>query len=410
MTRKVLLVATVGWMSTARYAHGFAAASWSVDALAPAKTPVASSRYVGRCFAYRPLLALSSLRRAIAQSQPDLLVPCDDRAVMHLLRLARKSVGLAPLIRRSLGQLENYDAVLSRSFSMAAATDLGIRTPETAAVASEAELEAWLARHGLPAVLKLDGSWGGDGVSVVRSKDEALAAFRRMKRPVSRLRSLARALRRRDAHHLVAALVPPPRIVSVQKFVPGRSAASAFAAWEGEVRAAVYYDVLVADGQIGPPNVIRRVDCPQMAEASRRIAKHFGLSGMFGLDFIRDEAGCVHLIEINPRPTQGGTLAYGDGRDLPQAMAAAVTRCETARREAIPNDVVAFFPREWQRDRTSPYLLTGHHDVPWDDPKVLKECFDALPEARDPEQRSQRELLMLTAPDGAWRRAAPARS
>jgi predicted ATP-grasp superfamily ATP-dependent carboligase len=409
MTRKVLLVTTVGWMSTARYAGGFAAASWTVDALAPAKAPVKFSRYVERHFAYRPLMALSSLGRAIAASKPDLVVPCDDRAVRCLLRLAGKRA-FEPLIRRSLGALENYDAILSRDVSMTIAAEIGVRTPETLPVASEAELETCLARLGLPAVLKLDGSWGGEGVSVVRSRDEALAAFRRLNAPVSRLRSVARALRRRDAHHILAALAPPPRKVSVQKFVTGRPAASAFAAWEGEVKAAVHYDVLVADGAIGPPNVIRRVDCPQIADASARIARHFGLSGLFGLDFIRDEAGCVHLLEINPRPTQGGTLAFGDGRDLPQAMAQAVTRCETGRREALPNDVVAFFPREWQRDMQSPYLLSGHHDVPWDDPAVLKDCFDSLPEARDPMRRSALELLKLSAPAPGWRRPALARS
>ncbi len=417
MARKVLLVTTVGWTSTARYAGGFAAASWSVDTLSPPGAPVVSSRYIDGSHSYRPLAALSSLRGAIGRAQPDLIVTCDDRAVTLVLRLYRKEVAtrgadskVAALIRRSFGTPENYDSMMSRAASMAIAQEIGVRTPETIPVASEQELEACLSRIGLPAVLKVDGSWGGDGVIVARSREEALAAFRRLVNPISRLRCVARAARRRDAHYLLAALSPPRQNVSVQKFVAGRSAASAFACWQGEIVGALYYDVLVAQGMIGPPNVIRRVDCPQMAEASRLVAKRFGLSGIFGLDFIRDAAGDVHLIEINPRTTQGGTLAFGKGRDLPSALAGCVTQGETSRREAIDNDVVVFFPREWQRDPASPYLGSGHHDVPWDDPAILKICFDSLP--REAPRKALADLLSLPASqlcatdrDPIWRRA-----
>lgn len=385
MARKVLLVTTVEWTSTARYAGGFAAASWAVEALCPPGAPVTLSRYISEWHAYRPLRALPCLRKAIDKAAPDLVVACDDRAISHLLRLYAKELdahgeqsAIVALMRRSFGTPENFAEMMSRAGSMQTSAKIGIRTPETVAVTTEQELDDCLSRFGLPAVLKVDGSWGGDGVVVARTKEDAQSALRRLLRPASRLRNAARALKRKDAHYLLAAISPPPQHVSVQKFVAGRSAASAFACWKGEITGALYYDVLVADGAIGPPNVIRRVDCPQMAEASRRVARQYGLSGIFGLDFIRDEAGDVHLIEINPRTTQGGTLAFGEGRDLPSALAASLTQCETSRRAAIPNDVVVFFPREWQRDPASPYLMNAHHDVPWDDPAVLKDCFETV--------------------------------
>src|SRR5579871_6715127 len=87
MARKVLLVTTVDWTSTARYAGGFAAASWSVEVLCPRRAPARRSRYVGECHLYRPLLATASLRKALAKAEPDLIVPCDDRAVGMLLKL-----------------------------------------------------------------------------------------------------------------------------------------------------------------------------------------------------------------------------------------------------------------------------------------------------------------------------------
>jgi hypothetical protein len=417
MTRKVLLVTTVDWTSTARYAGGFAASSWSVEALCPRRAPARLSRYVGECHPYRPLLAIHSLRKALAKSQPDLVVPCDDRAVGLLLKLYKKELAskgehtpTVTLLRRSLGELENFDELLPRAASMQASAKLGIRTPETISITTLEQLDLVISLLGLPAVLKVDGSWGGEGVVVARTKEDAVAAFHRLSRPVSRLRSLARALRRKDSHFLLDAVVAPKPVVSVQKFVAGLSANSAFACWQGEVTGEIHYDVLVSDGPGGPPNVIRRVDCPQMAEASRKIAKHFGLSGIYGLDFIRDEAGDVHLIEINPRTTQGGTLAFGEGRDLPSALAGSVTRSEAARRPAITSDVVAFFPREWQRDQASPYFLTGHHDVPWDDPAVLRLCFDSVPHSH-PARKSLMDMLALhgdtrETAKPVWRRAS----
>jgi predicted ATP-grasp superfamily ATP-dependent carboligase len=220
-------------------------------------------------------------------------------------------------------------------------------------------------------VLKADGSWGGDGVIVAKSRDEAFGAYRKLSRAPSRARSIARAARRRDAHHLLTALHPPTPAISIQEFIPGKPAASAFAAWQGEVVGEIYYDVLIADGAIGPPNVIRRIDDREIDRATRAIAKHFGLCGIHGIDFIRAPDGALYMLEVNPRATQGGTLAFGPGHDLPAALAACVSPTAGIR-TAIENNVVAIFPREWQRDPVSPYLRSAHHDVPWDDPAVVR--------------------------------------
>jgi hypothetical protein len=388
MPHKVLLATTIGWSSTARLAGGFAKASFAVDAICPADAPVLASRYLARAYPYRALAPLASFKSAIAASRPDIVVPCDDRAVTHLLRLydiARgvlKDASLAALIRRSLGKPENFPGLISRHAFIATARTLGINAPQTFAVANEKAFDACLAALGLPVVIKADGSWGGNGVAVVRTRDEAYETYRRFAHPPSRLRSLARAVLRRDAHHLTAALLPSAPAISVQQFIVGHQAASAFAAWEGHVAGAIYYDVLVAQDAIGPPSVVRRLDCTQMAAATQLIAGHFGLSGLHGMDFIRDANGTVHLIEINPRATQGGTLAFGRGRDLPAALASSVAGFETDIRPAIASDTVVFFPLEWQRNPANPYLKSGHHDIPWDDPGVLDASLEAHGVAR----------------------------
>ena len=372
MKRKVLLSATVGWPSVARYAGGFAAAGCEVYALSPDGAPVCVSRYVHKRYRYSALG--HSLAAAIADCAPDLIVACDDRAVTHLIELYAKEKSDSPvaaLIERSLGKPENYARVVSRYGSLSELRDAGVRVPDTFPAAVEIELEDALAKTGFPAVLKSDGSWGGEGVVVAHNREEAHAAFHKLSNPPSRLRSVLRAARRRDGHYLLDALTPQKHSICVQQFITGKAANSAIAAWQGKVVGTIYYDVLMADALIGPPNVIRRTDCPEIDRATHVVAERFGLSGLHGIDFIRDDSGAAYAIEINPRATQGGTLAFGPGHDLPSALATAAFGTAGGMREAIANDVVTLFPREWRRDPASEWLSKGHHDVPWDDPAVL---------------------------------------
>lgn len=373
MSCRILISTTVDWTSTARHAAGFALAGCEVQAVAPAGAPVTLSRHVSHWFRYRSLSPLASLRSAIAASRPDLIVSCDDRAMALLLRLHAREPAqsdLAAIIRASVGCPERYQQVMSREASLRAARELGIRVPETLPVSSEDALGQALKIVGLPAVLKADGTWGGEGVAIVHTEAEALAQFRKLSRPLSAVRAIARAVRRRDGHWLASAFAPQARAITLQRYILGHPAASAFAAWKGQVVGAVYYDVLEADGRIGPPSVIQRVDCPQIKEATERLAGCFGLSGLHGLDFIRDSAGRVHLLEINPRATQGGTLAFGPGRDLAAGISGYLSEGIHCR-SAIPNDTVVFFPGEWLRNPESEVLASAHHDVPWDDPAVL---------------------------------------
>ena len=373
MSARVLLLSSVGWPSVARLAAGFAHASCIVDALAPAGAAIIASRYLSRWHRYSALAPRAAMRNAIAGSRPDLLVCCDDRALAQLLSLYESEAdhsAVSELVRRSLGNPGAISRLVSRSGFIAEARGEGIRVPETVAVSGRSELDAAIAMLGFPLVLKSDGSWGGEGVVIARNAVEAEAGYERLSRTPLFLRSLARSLKRRDMHFAREAITYKRQHVSAQSFIAGTQAASAFAAWRGDVVGAIYYDVLVADGAIGPPNVIRRVDCPQLAAATLKIARRFGLSGIHGLDFIRDGDGAAHLIEINPRATQGSTLAFGPGRDLPSALAGCLVP-NAGMRPAIPNDVVAIFPREWKRDPSSPFLAGAWHDVPWDDPGVL---------------------------------------
>ncbi len=201
---------------------------------------------------------------------------------------------------------------------------------------------------------------------------------------------MLRAILRRDANFLREALSPPVRTVNLQAFVPGRPATSAFACWKGRVLASIHMDVLETLYPRGPATVMRRIDCPRMEQAAVQLAERFGLSGLHGLDFVRDKKGQPHLIEMNPRATQASAFALGPGHDLAAALAGCVTPAARWPRPLLTeNPVIALFPQEWRRDPQSPWLHSAYPDVPWDDPGVLRACLapgQKPPERRDPER------------------------
>ena len=290
---------------------------------------------------------------------------------------------MLPLVRFCLRHSVNVQDFIE------AARQADIRTPLARAISNGADLEDAIGEIGFPAVLKADGTWGGDGVAVVQDRDEAVLAWRRLSTPPTFLRSVVRAIRRSDAHFLRAAVRTETPAISMQKFIPGTPATTSFACWRGKLLVANHLETLAAQRANGPASVLRRIDDPQMDEAALRLAARFELSGLHGLDYIRDEEGQVHLIEINPRATQGGTLAFGAGRDLPAALAASLSSANCGIRPAIENDIVAFFPRAWQPGGGEAWLPSAHHDIPWDDPAVLRAMLAMPADANDNEVRAR---------------------
>ena len=369
MRQTVLLATTVNWPSAARLAGAFAVLGASVEAVAPRGHVLGVSRYPKHVHCYRPLQPLASFAAAVEAAEPDFVVPCDDRALGLLLALPEYEL----LLRHSIGPLESYAVLMARSTSIAAAREEGIAAPLTLPVPDSAALAGALARVGLPCVLKSDASWGGGGVKLVHSKEEAERAFAVLKGPPSRLRSLARAVLRKDLHFVAEAITPRASCVNVQAFIPGKPATTVFAARDGAVLASLHMDVIDWDGTTGPAKRMRQVQCPHMEEAARRIAARFGLSGLQGLDFVRDEEGLPHLIEINPRATQICHLALGS--DLPAALLGVPPR-----RAATTGSQIALFPQLLAGERGGRAV---YEDIPWDDPVVLRALAgdDALHEA-----------------------------
>lgn len=137
--------------------------------------------------------------------------------------------------------------------------------------------------------------------------------------------------------------------------------------------ASLPFDVVQTTKERGPASVLRRANDRALEDAARKIAEYFGLSGLHGLDFMRDADGAAWLIEINPRATPTSHLAFGEGRDLAAALLGAWVGWPVAARQMAANwETVALFPQAWRRDPASPWLFSLYHDVPWEDVELVR--------------------------------------
>lgn len=384
MKPTVLLVTTTTWVPTARLAIALGNAGFRVEALCPPRHPVAKTGAASRIHAYQGLAPLASLARAIAAAKPDLVVPGDDLAACHLHDFysrrelyAGDATAIRSLMERSLGLPESFPVLHSRAAFMKLAREEGIRVPETGVINQGEDIKNWVERHGLPSVLKADGTSGGAGVRVVRTVDEAQRAFRKLQAPPLVARAFKRALLDQDSTLIWPSLSRHRPAVSAQAFVAGHEATSTIACSKGTVLASLHFEVLRKCSDAGHATVVRLIENAEMSTAIERIVHRMGLSGLCGFDFMLEAStGNAYLIEINPRVTQVGHLALGAGRDLPAALYGAASGHPIRITPAVTaNDTVALFPHEWARDPQSEFLRTAYHDVPWETPELVHACI-----------------------------------
>lgn len=365
--RALIVLHSPGWVGIARLPRALAQAGFEVASLSPAGSFLSLTRFNRHHFTLSEgQLPVQALEAAVRQFQPDLLVPGCDAAVHHLLLIARAveqgrwpdpGSPLPALVQRSLGGAGIRHNRLSKSDNLALGTRLGLRTPEQWPVADLAQAREISAKLGWPVVLK--GEYGSAGSTV---------------------RICADAPSLSQAFELLQAQAPGMRLV-LQAFVRGQGAICAGVAMAGQVLESVgCLKLHVHPSPTSPSSVLRVVDEPGMRDALARLVQAMGLSGWCEAEFILEPgARAPCLIELNPRPSPLSALGGLWGHDLALALAAHL-RGQAYRRPAplTPRDTVALFPNEWARDPHSPHLRQGHHDVPHDDPALLRALWRSV--------------------------------
>ena len=378
-------------------------AGCTVDAVCPAGHPLRKTKAARHAHAYRGLAPMASIAQAIAVSQPDFIVSGDDLATQHLHRLyaQEQSKGadsqVCALIERSLGNPRSFPIVSARASFMDVAVEQKVRVPATRVVRNLDELRDWIARTGFPVVLKANGTSGGEGVKIVRTLADAERCFAKLQAPPLLARAAKRAIVDHDKTLLLPSIMRRRPVVNAQVFIAGHEATSTFVCWKGTVLASLHFEVINKVSSTGFATVVRLIENSEMAFAVGALARRLDLSGFYGFDFmVEANTGHAYLIEVNPRSTQVGHLSMGSGRDLPAALYAALSgKSVQAHPKFTEKDTVALFPQEWIRDSESPFLRTAYHDVPWDEPALVRDCVSSREKQSAWYSRDRKQALTI---------------
>jgi hypothetical protein len=378
---RILLAATNWWPHSARLAIALSEAGCEVQAVFPRGNPLSKLAFV-RAFTYSPWRSLQSLHSSIVASAPSVVIPCDDRAARHLYELhgqasAEKDSELADLIENSMGPASAYPVLNSRYEILKVAREAGISTPEMSLIQTDADIDSWCARQEGPWVLKADGTSGGFGVKILHSETAARKVAAAMRRPMNVMVALKRAAIDRDC--FVAEDLAPrfhPAVIA-QAYVTGRPANIAVFAFQGEVLAAISVEVAVAYSETGAATVVRVVESPAMLQAAKALVKRLSLSGFCGLDFMIERNSDVPLlVEVNARVTPQCHIRLGNGRDLVNALCMVLTGRMGPLKCVTRTGIIAYFPQAWDCNSWSEFLHNAYHDVPWEEPALVRELLN----------------------------------
>jgi hypothetical protein len=388
---RTLIASTNWWPLAARLAAAFGESGAHVGVICPRGSPMLSVGTVRETFKYAALSPTQALANAMRTMKPDLVVPCDERALGHLHALHATlpaGDGLLRLIERSLGDPVGYAAVRSRGQALELAAQDGSLEPASRELRSEADVREWCVNRRFPAVIKADGTWGGAGVEMVDSPASALAAFRRMSGPLAAWRVAKFLLSNRDPFPLRGWLDRTRPGVIGQDFVNGRAANVMVACWQGEVLASVGAVALQTLKDFGAATQVQLISHPEMDAVAARLVRRLGMSGFCGIDFILEEGSDTpFMIELNPRATQLGHLPFGPTGSLVSVLLARLCggTALAATGPQIPEQgIVAFFPQAWLADADSPLRALAYPDVPWQEPALVEELLRRPWDVRSP--------------------------
>jgi glutathione synthase/RimK-type ligase-like ATP-grasp enzyme len=389
---KVLVIATQRTALAARVSIALADVGFRVAALTPHGHPVRRSHKIHDHFAYCTRPKLRSTIRAIDRWSPDLLVCADDLAVRELQTLHQRTAAsddkarryICELIELSLGPATSFPAMRNKSDFLACVEIEGIRSPRMIVIPATRAFESRPADLIYPIVVKADQSYGGRCVRMVNSDADLRANVWELQTPTT-----WRGIFRRfsgailGSVRLAPLMLPLRRTISLQQYIPGRPSNRAVICWKGKVLAGISVEVVEEEHKYGPASVVRLIDHSGMAKVAEQMVKCLDLSGFVGFDFVLDSSNQAWIIEMNARVTPICHFSLADGTNLVGSLYTQMTGLRTPSRLAqINRGLIALFPGEIVRSPSSEYLQSCHHDVPWNEPEVIRSVLNQALQTR----------------------------
>ena len=385
MERRVLVCATQQHSLAAALAYRLKADGFRVAAIAPA-SPYIDAIELDVRVPYQLARFGRSLADTVRSFKPDLLIPCDDLAAYALHEMHRQwspqttpeFQQLVRLIEKSLGNAEHYPTMRSKIELLRLATGLGLSVPVTIVVPSAEDMPHALKQTLLPAMIKADQSFGGLGVRLIRTPDEAITGLAAFTKPSSLTAALKGCLREgRLLPYQLRRRFHVPR-VSMQACIAGRPANRAVVCENGKVIAGVTVKVLKTMEDYGPATVIETIAHEQISRDVELLVAALGISGFVGFDFMLDSNERAWLLELNPRATPASCLFAPDASSLGRALLGRLDGDLAVVDDPPAGQNIVMFPQEMQRDRNSPLLDGPNHHVPWHAPELVMACLRSV--------------------------------
>lgn len=356
-------------------------AGLGVSVLCPADNLLAHSAHVAAhfvlCKARSERALTKALVTAIAQCQPQMIIPADEQVVALLQSLVwRPKLGGLPrqardLILRSLGDPRQFDAMLLKSQTVALAKQVGVATPASATVQSADDAVLAAQAIGYPVYVKQSFSWAGRGVALCHDDDAVRAAFGTAPGLAARAKSAVRRALGRGWY-------PTQTSTDVQASIAGDPSFYCALAWQGKLIAGYSGKVLALAYPNGPSTEVLLHHDARMAQAAEKMVAALGCTGFIAFDFMTDaQSGEPLLIECNPRlvPVHhlGGQFGVNLGTELATLLQGDAPRQTPLKPEQ--DFPVLLFPHSLDTARHKPGTLA---DIPHNDPGLIHYVTGAI--------------------------------
>lgn len=377
---KILLVSVLPYLFSARLVLGLQQVGFTVAVVCPTRHPVHHLRHpplrcplgIAGANSLGPFGARARVMNAIERFLPDAIVPCDDYAAQILHGIARSAPPqIVERLESSLGPVKAYAILESKTAQVTLARQRNIRTPRFEIIENRRSLPEALGEVGLPAFMKRDASWAGQGVRKVSDGADLHKAWRELSKQHSLMHAL-KNVRKTGVRHALAGVRRGRPALHLQAAVAGLPAHRTIVCRNGKVIDGFSLVAVETSSESGPASVVRVADNPEMTVAADVLAKELRLNGLVGFDFVVAESGEAYFLEINARATPAAALAVAGAPDLLGILFRTMTPSSGAPARSVAGDTIALFPDEMLRDGTSPFLGSAHHDIPTDEPGLVE--------------------------------------
>ena len=364
----ILLACASDWQAPARLPRLFRRAGCHVTTFSPRDAGITKTKFIDEVIEAPEEIACfaDALRSHVGANRGKYawIIAIDDPLLAELVARRNEAwVGeILPLDRST----PSVELTANKAKFSELAASLGLPLPPSRACASLEEARLRAPEIGYPLMLKVAESYAGLGVRKVESEEDLVQGWLELK-------------------------VAEPAVL--QKYVVGRLGNSAALFSKGALLCSMSaFKSRTWPGELGPSSARKFMHHDLIEPMLDELGTRSGYDGFAALDWILDESGALHVIELNARPVPALHMGAHVGVDFAIAISDFISARNTGgagaqqsrrqRPHCSPTNQAIFpmFPEDFYRSITESDFAglaqfarggPGFDDIPWDDPLLL---------------------------------------